>query len=261
MIQSSRHETDTNIQFKIPWDSNTAKGFFGSIVITIIAIMIFNTIKFSAPKAKIIEHNTIPLTVLNFGSGDGTGLKSGNLTEEGQKARGKAPTMNLEDAKLAAPNTKTSNQTSNTQDLTSNLKPVKDFSSENKVDKTARPGNDAESVGDPKNGDRMGSGLGNRGSGKGLGDGLGDIDWGGGGNRTVLHKPLPKMPNGVKSSAQIVLRFRVLSDGTVSGVVPVQKADPELEKAAIDALKKWRFNPINGDIIMEGTIPMTFILR
>jgi len=53
----------------------------------------------------------------------------------------------------------------------------------------------------------------------------------------------------------------VRKDGTVTSMVPLQKADPALEKAAMDALRQWRFNPIQEDIEMEGRIPFTFRLR
>ena len=116
---------------------------------------------------------------------------------------------------------------------------------------------------DNKASDPLASGLGSRGKGKGKGDGFGEIDWGGGGGRIVLNKVLPKFPDNVKSSSQIVLQFKVLSDGTVVSVIPIQKADPELEEAAIKALKKWRFNPLpdGQKEIMVGRIPLTFILR
>ena len=53
----------------------------------------------------------------------------------------------------------------------------------------------------------------------------------------------------------------MLADGSVSQVIPLQKADPALEQAAITAIKQWRFNRLSDDKEMWGTIPLTFILR
>ncbi|MFW6232997.1 MAG: TonB family protein, partial [Bacteroidota bacterium] len=77
----------------------------------------------------------------------------------------------------------------------------------------------------------------------------------------VLYKKVPKFPDGVSRSAKIKIRFTVLADGTVAQMVPLQKADPRLEKAAMEALKQWRFNRLENGETMVGIIPMTFRLR
>lgn len=259
---STSSEQNKEISVKIPWDSNTFKGWLCAIVITSLFYLFFDYVSIMPSSATPYEVNTtIPLTLLNLGSGDGTGLKSGNLTEEGAKKSGEKATMNLEDASRA------SNVKNNQVDKVNNKVGdryigVKEIAS-NSTNST-KPGEDEKNVGvDSKSSDPLGSGLGVRGNGRGKGDGFGDIDWGGGGNRTVLNKVLPKFPNNVKSSSQIVLQFKVLPDGTVTSIIPIQKANPELEEAAILALKRWRFNPLpaGNNEIMIGKIPLTFILR
>jgi TonB family protein len=102
-----------------------------------------------------------------------------------------------------------------------------------------------------------GSGLGRFGAGTGRGAGYG-LEWGGGGNRIVLHKELPKYPSGVNTSAQIKIRFTVLQDGSVGSAVPMQKGEPLLERAALEALRRWQFNPTHDDKEMVGFITFTF---
>jgi TonB family protein len=201
--------------------------------------------------------NSIPIELLNFGSGDGTGLKSGNLTEEGKAIRGNQAEINIEDAQIAS-NTK-GKSNAKIEDATKFIA-SNDIKSNDK-NNTKLNGSDNKSVGTTDGSDIAGSGLKDRGNGRGAGDGFGDIDWGGGGNRVLLNKKLPRFPKSVRSNARIELRFKVLADGTVSQVIPLQKADPALEQAAIEAIKQWRFNPLQEDKVMWGTIPLTFILR
>ncbi len=262
LYKTYQSQQQRDISIKIPWDENTFKGWLVGLFVTALGILIFSVAGILPEAAKPYEVNTVPLTLLNLGSGDNTGLKSGNLTEEGAKSQGAKPKMNLEDAQKSSSNVK------NDVKRTDNIAEAEIFKAVDKLpsklnDKTIT-GDDADNVGaDKKAKDPLASGLGMRGRGKGKGDGFGDIDWGGGGGRVVLNKVLPNFPNNVKSSSQIVLQFKVLADGTVVNVIPIQKADPELEEAAIKALKKWRFNPLpeGNNEIMIGKIPLTFILR
>jgi TonB family protein len=102
-----------------------------------------------------------------------------------------------------------------------------------------------------------GGGLGRYGGGSGRGAGYG-LEWGGGGNRVVLHKEMPKYPNGVNTSAQIKIRFTVLPNGSVGVAMPMQKGEPMLERAAIEALRRWQFNPLSDEKEMVGFITFTF---
>ncbi len=119
----------------------------------------------------------------------------------------------------------------------------------------AKPSADASSVGTAEGDDASGLGRFGTGSGKGTGYGL---EWGGGGNRVVLHKEMPKYPSGVNTSVQIKIRFTVLPNGSVGAMLPMQKGDPVLERAAIEALRRWQFNPLNDTKDMVGFITFTF---
>lgn len=261
MYKSTLKETPKTLSLNIPWDSNTARGFAAALVIMTVIWLVTPFFDLGESGVGKVKPNTVPIELLNLGSGDGTGLKSGNLTKEGAASNGKKPKMNIEDAKKAA---KSSNK--NVSDLdpeeTSKLIASNDSPSNND-NNTKISGVDKETIGKESGTNLTGSGLRNKGTGRGAGDGFGDIDWGGGGNRIVLSKKLPRFPKSVKANAQIKLRIKVLPDGTVSQVIPLQKADPALENAAIAAVKQWRFNPLTGEDkkVMWGTIPLTFILR
>ena len=119
-------------------------------------------------------------------------------------------------------------------------------------------GTGSRNIGAP-NGSLTGTGLGSRGFGKGAGLGLGNIEWGGGGNRTVLSHREPAFPSGSRGG-QVRIRFTVDKNGTVISARPVTRGgDPALESAALSAIRSWRFNQIAENKTMEGVI--TFIFR
>jgi TonB family protein len=246
------------IDIKIPWDKNTARGFIIALVIVAILLLLAPVMYIPPPTKTNYEVSSIPIEILNFGNGDGTGRSKGNLSEEGIAYQGKKPLNVLEDAIVAANTQKSTNKPNIDPSSTSNLNPVNKMAS-NETNKNQN-GWGQKNLGNP-NGNPNGTGLGDKGSGKGLGSGLGDIEWGGGGNRTVLHKVLPDYPQGVSTNAQIKIKFSVAQDGTVLSMVPLQKGDPALERAAMNALRQWRFNPIKDNKEMYGIIPFTFVLR
>ncbi len=249
-------DVQPGLNIRIPWDSNTAKGFTIAVVVMVMFWIISPFIKIEKAVPREIS-SSIPIELLNFGSGDGTGKKSGNLTEEGKSVKGNRAEINIEDAQIAS-NTKGKSEVK-LEDATKFIASNDIKSNDN--NNTKLTGTDNKSVGKEDGSDIAGTGLKDRGTGRGAGDGFGDIDWGGGGNRVLLSKKLPQFPKSVKSNARIELRFKVLADGSVSQVIPLQKADPALEQAAINAIKQWRFNPLQEDKEMWGTIPLTFILR
>jgi len=249
-------DDDSPIQIRLPWDKNTARGFAIALALTALILLLSPVVHFEKAKPVNYEINSIPIELLSFGMGDGTGVSKGNLTEEGEKHLGKKTANDLEDAEVAS---KTANKKSialTDPAESSNLKPVGDLSSN---EKNNQNGSSARNTGSP-NGKENGTGLGDKGYGKGLGSGLGDIEWGGGGNRVVLYKKLPKYPNGVNTAAQIRIKFVVSKDGTVTGMYPLQKGEPSLERAAMDALRQWRFNPLKDNKDMYGIITFTFRL-
>lgn len=252
------YENVKEINFKIPFDRNTTIGFCIGTPIVLILIYLLVFFENIEVEARAIKYNIVPIAVLNFGRGDGTGMSKGNLSAEGIAHKGNAPQSSLHDAETAA-NTKIAKTDAEIDiSISSNLKSVSDVAGDENSDNNM--GNSNRNVG-TKDGSESGTGLGTRGFGRGLGEGFGDIEWGGGGNRFVLVKKPPKYPKGVNTSGTIKIKFRVRKDGTISSMVPLQKADPALERAAMDALRQWRFNPINEDIEMEGIIPFTFRLR
>lgn len=260
MYKSSIHENEKSVSLNIPWEPDIIKSYFIALAVVSLAMWILSFFSVPEPHQRATKVDKIPnYVMINWGDGDGTGLSSGNLQKEGRAHKGKSPSSAIHDAEVAA-KTQKSDNTSATLDESNKLVVVDKLSAENKNKTESDKGNSNQNIG-TKDGDIAGNGLGFVGSGRGKGQGFGDIDWGGGGNRTVLKKVFPKFPSGVRTSAQIKIMFTVKSDGTVSKMVPLQKADPRLEKAAMDALRRWRFNPIEDDVEMQGTIPLTFVLR
>ncbi len=249
-------EQPSGIKIVIPWDKFTARGFGIATALVLLLLLIGMYVDIHVEPYQYPKEESTPITLLNFGKGNGQGRSKGNLTKEGAKRGGPQTKNILEDASTsAATKSKTPTKTDITQ--SNNIKPVKLASSENP---SKHPGDTPadKNIG-AKNGSTTGTGLGETGTGKGKGEGLGEIEWGGGGNRTVLNKTIPPFPPGA-SSAQIRIRFTVLPDGTVGQMIPMQKGDPLLERAAMNALRRWKFNPISGDVVMTGIIPFTFKL-
>lgn len=79
--------------------------------------------------------------------------------------------------------------------------------------------------------------------------------------RRVTFQPPP--PDIVTTSAiTLRLKFWVHPDGTVGRIVPMVRAEANIEKAAISFLEKWRFEPVdksNGD--QWGILPIQLKLR
>jgi hypothetical protein len=259
VYRKPKFEEDTSLQIQLPWDTNTARGFGIAIVFVILFMLIAPFWNIDKAHVRSIEINSVPLVLLNFGDGDGTGVSKGNLTKEGASRKGQTAQSILEDAAIPAITKQVKNAVQQDDNSIANPIPVKELSTENKVSGSDK-GSGSKDIG-TKDGITDGSGLGSRGTGKGKGYGFGDIEWGGGGNRIVLHKPLPKFPTGVNTNAELKFRFTVLPDGSVGRIIPLQKADPRLETAALTALRQWRFNVLKEDVVMEGVIPLSFVLR
>ncbi|MBN1354711.1 energy transducer TonB [bacterium] len=78
--------------------------------------------------------------------------------------------------------------------------------------------------------------------------------------KVVYRPPLPHPV--VSSSGNVQLKFWVYSDGTVGQIIPLVKADPELEKSAIEFLEKWRFEALpEGSPDQWGILPLRFKLN
>ena len=88
------------------------------------------------------------------------------------------------------------------------------------------------------------------------------IEWEGDFKREILYEKLPDVSNINAREAEIKLIFFVEADGSVSTVQPLQKGGMiQLENAAMEALKKWRFNPVSDAQQQKGVISFKFISR
>ncbi len=68
--------------------------------------------------------------------------------------------------------------------------------------------------------------------------------------RKVLYKPNHPQLN-LDRDITIVMEVTVLPNGEVDQVIPIQKADPELEKLAIETLYQYRYEPLFGSKAVE----------
>ncbi len=255
MEYRSRLESDSGFQLKLPWNTNSFVSWVISVCIVGGFLLVVGTSNYERVTPKDDFRDQIQIDIINFGDGDGTGVSKGNLAEEGIAYLSKEQARDLYDAEKRA-KTRVAKEIQDNSDLTANPVPAEELGSDKNAD---RGGTSARDLG-TKKGEETGTGLGDRGFGPGAGQGYGDIEWGGGGNRVVLNKVVPKFPDGVNASAQIKIRFRVAQDGTVTQMIPYQKADPAFEKAAMDALRLWRFNPLKENKDMYGVITFTFRL-
>ena len=256
-MQQSRME-EGGFELQIPWNANTARSFGLALLVNAALLwLFFEYANFSVTPRELELPDRVP-TLIVFGLGDGTGLSKGNLEKEGAKRAGRETATPLEDAERAPERAKRAENTSSehpnaiprivdeTRAETSS--PQKDDAREGKRDI-------GSSITNP---DEAGRGLGDFGGGAGKGEGFGDVEWGGGGNRVVLQKKLPDYPRGVNRSVEVRLKFTVSPDGRVFDVLPIKQGEPALAVRAINALKQWRFGPINEQKDMFGFITFTF---
>jgi len=82
-------------------------------------------------------------------------------------------------------------------------------------------------------------------------------------SRKIVERPNPPQIK-VKVEAEIELTLYVLPSGIVDRVIPSLKGDAELERTAIQYLKRWRFAPLpkdNPQTEQWGTLPIRFRLE
>jgi len=89
-------------------------------------------------------------------------------------------------------------------------------------------------------------------------------------DRKIVRKVLPEYPARARRkgiSGTVVVRFLVLPSGEVKGssiFVESSSGYPELDDAVIDALKRWRFEPLPkamGDKTQWGMLVVKFVLK
>lgn len=238
------------ISIRLNWSPNTVRGFIGALLIMGIILSFLTCTRFE-PDPILIPKST-PVTLLVLGSGDGTGMRKGNLTAEGAAQRGAESKDPLVDAvKSSGGNAKSATDPA----LATRFIPTEQAG---KGGKKNDESSSDQTVGSAKGTDD-GVGLGELGVGRGKGDGYGDIDWGGGGNRTVVTKVIPTFPPGILDT-KIKIRFRVAPNGEVTMAWPEKKGGNRMvEQAAIAALMRWRFNRLTTPTEMEGVI--TFLVN
>lgn len=141
---------------------------------------------------------------------------------------------------------------------TLNTDPENTVKETEKSDKNTKDKN--KKVDEESNADKTSKSIGNKSPGDGS---FGyDIQWGGRGQRNIYFYVLPDYPAGVNKEIDIRLRFTILPDGTVGTVIPLIKADTRLEDAAINSLRRWKFEPLRkGQQQTEQTAVIVFPYR
>ncbi len=91
-------------------------------------------------------------------------------------------------------------------------------------------------------------GSGGRGSGSGVSQGTGSgqpftIE-GDAAQRLIVKQIIPAYPEDLQQEAVIQFRFTVQPDGSLTGLIPMRKGDPTLEKITLAALRQWLFSPL-----------------
>lgn len=91
-----------------------------------------------------------------------------------------------------------------------------------------------------------------------------DIQWDGGVSRNRITGVLPDFPPGATREVQVAVRFRVRPDGSMYGMTVIQKGDPRYERAALTAMRTWKFNalpPESRQADQVGTAVFSFKLK
>lgn len=246
----TRYTDQPTFNIQLIWNPNTLRGFIGALIIVSIVLSMSLCTDLRRTE-EIIVHRPPPIVLLRLGSGDGTGARKGNLTAEGASQKGKEADSPLADAQKSA-----GNSTTGSADLSQSSNVVT-APNAGKSGANAPNASDEHSIG-KSYADQDGTGLGSLGMGKGKGDGFGNIDWGGGGDRTVKNKIEPAVPPN-SQGAVVTVRFRVAPDGSVISCDVVRKAKREIDQAVVSALRRWKFSTLQGATVMEGTI--TFRVR
>ncbi|HOJ03445.1 MAG TPA: TonB family protein [Bacteroidota bacterium] len=91
-----------------------------------------------------------------------------------------------------------------------------------------------------------------------------NIQWDGGVSRTRIAGSLPGFPAGATRDAQVAVRFRVRPDGSMYGMTVIQKGEPLYERAALNAMRGWKFNALPANVEQAdqvGTATFHFKLK
>jgi protein TonB len=89
-----------------------------------------------------------------------------------------------------------------------------------------------------------------------------ELDFGGKGKRKIYSYRIPEYPPSVSKEIDVKLRFTIMPDGSVGRIIPIIKADTELEAAAMNSLRQWRFEPLpEGAKKNPQSVSITFPFR
>lgn len=81
-------------------------------------------------------------------------------------------------------------------------------------------------------------------------------------NRKILNQIIPDYPAGLQQNSEVEILFEVNPDGSVrDNVIITKKGGPQLDQVSLEAIKKWKFNPITGEHIQSGTIKFKYKLE
>ena len=76
-------------------------------------------------------------------------------------------------------------------------------------------------------------------------------------NPRVVHRVEPTLPEEAKRrhiSGVVILQVGIRRDGSVGGVCVLKPLPCGLATAAVDAVKQWRFEPQQGDVVTNVTV-------
>lgn len=83
----------------------------------------------------------------------------------------------------------------------------------------------------------------------------------------ILEKTTPKYPPEAKKekvSGPVVLEILIDTEGRVTEARAANEADPRLVKAAVEAVKQWKFKPVLKDdkpVVVKAKITVNFQLK
>jgi periplasmic protein TonB len=233
-----RRKNNLLLMKAIPLNINSASSFL-SVTVHLIVILILFLFNISPqPEEDLIQ--------ISYGEPGGGSGGYGSIADQNQfVSKPETPSEVKEEEKGENPPESSTNSKTEIEKIILNKMKTSVKKETNPLTGTAKPaGTNKEGKG-IGNGTGAGSGTGN-GNGNGLGNGLGDgfgIDWGGA-VRKIYYYYVPGYPDGVVKEIDVKLKFKIESDGSVSNITVLRKADAVLERVAVEALKLWRFEPL-----------------
>lgn len=219
--------------------TNRKNTYLISLILHIIILGVFSFVSLGT-KIEELEYVTV-----DFGSPGSGKMGESPLTEKSNTALEEIPKEASEDSKQKVDAPKVKQEFDEV--IKKNDKAEED---KRKLERTKQSENVSKNVSKNETGDQP------------FGSSGYSFDWGGRGTRKILRWEKPKFPPGVQKEIDIKIKFTILPDGSVVSPIPLIKADTQLEDAAIQALKTWRFEPLRpNQIQFEQTVIITIPYR